>query len=630
MKPAGHPPVNMDVDQAKATGCADEPLPLGSLLWLASLGVGEYERFERSWFGANSHYIRTHSVSEEYCRGDVVEVFSKSSSSWREGMIITVDDCAETVKVEYANDNGALMHKVLEHNSEDLKMKKDEKIKTNKKRRKKNKNKTLHKVALSMLKPEDWMVLAVPTAVTLHESEQLLEPSAEPKRKLEPSPITDNAALKSYLSLVAINPRRGSVWGGKTITELQACQRRLAVGIALHSGDRSALRYLDYDVLAQMCQGPLHGIACFDRAGELPGHSPIADTSIGMSIGCHSEYNRRGQCYHPGTLVTLESSWSRWMDTQLGSKGGRHNIETNPPSTQSFVRVMAAVDVHGVEKDQLSQTLNRRTQGDEMTRADAVAFWKALHSTSRADEGCRKVKLKWHIDHYLPASSTDEKACLKRILHQGFHESVHVNINDAVDGTAEFSPDVVMEHLDCGSDVGWYTTATAHTLCVKLKYDALQKIQRPMMKIQWPLDAGISYRRLVRQRIVANEIVESELIYEILFLASAEHFRRCGVGTALVNKLKAMLRQDSVQPEGVSPFISKRSLCVSIKSESKAALSFWVSMGLMPCSEDEPSEKQIMDLMVPFADFTPVATTWAELSPRAPRRKTEAQALHHA
>ena len=45
-----------------------------------------------------------------------------------------------------------------------------------------------------------------------------------------------------------------------------------------------------------------------------------------------------------------------------------------------------------------------------------------------------------------------------------------------------------------------------------------------------------------------------------------------------------------------------------------------VSMGLMPCSEDEPSDKQIMDLMVPFADFTPVATTWAEVAPGAPRR----------
>eukprot|EP01043_Picozoa_sp_COSAG02_P090000 COSAG02_NODE_26910_length_621_cov_1.065134_1_plen_71_part_10 len=34
---------------------------------------------------------------------------------------------------------------------------------------------------------------------------------------------------ESYLSLVARCPRRGSVWGGQTITELQACQRRLAL-----------------------------------------------------------------------------------------------------------------------------------------------------------------------------------------------------------------------------------------------------------------------------------------------------------------------------------------------------------------------------------------------------------------
>ena len=44
--------------------------------------------------------------------------------------------------------------------------------------------------------------------------------------------------------------------------------------------------------------------------------------------------------------------------------------------------------------------------------------------------------------------------------------------------------------------------------------------------------------------------------------------------------------------------ILKRTLCVSIKSESKEALLFWKAMGLMPCSDEDVDEKQLLNLIV--------------------------------
>ena len=48
---------------------------------------------------------------------------------------------------------------------------------------------------------------------------------------------------ESYLSLVARCPRRGSVWGGQTITELQACQRRLALALGLCEDNKLLSRW---------------------------------------------------------------------------------------------------------------------------------------------------------------------------------------------------------------------------------------------------------------------------------------------------------------------------------------------------------------------------------------------------
>eukprot|EP01043_Picozoa_sp_COSAG02_P055873 COSAG02_NODE_6545_length_3503_cov_2.326968_1_plen_365_part_00 len=130
-----------------------------------------------------------------------------------------------------------------------------------------------------------------------------------------------------------------------------------------------------------------------------------------------------------------------------------------------------------------------------------------------------------------------------------------------------------------------------------------------------PVDAGISYRRLVRRHICRDQVVGSEVIYEVLFMASVPELKRFGIGTLLVNQLKHLLAGEQLEPqaceEGVSPM--KRSLCVSIKSASSEALSFWTAMGLCPVSTSDPAEKQLLDVMVSFADFTPVAASWADM-----------------
>lgn len=54
----------------------------------------------------------------------------------------------------------------------------------------------------------------------------------------------------------------------------------------------------------------------------------------------------------------------------------------------------------------------------------------------------------------------------------------------------------------------------------------------------------------------------------------------------------------------------QRTLCVSIKSNSAEALGFWTKMGLTPLDENEPREREIVNLMVPFADFCAVAVSF--------------------
>ena len=55
------------------------------------------------------------------------------------------------------------------------------------------------------------------------------------------------------------------------------------------------------------------------------------------------------------------------------------------------------------------------------------------------------------------------------------------------------------------------------------------------------------------------------------------------------------------------------------KSNSSEALAFWSSMGLSPIDGEEPTDRQIIDVMVPFADFCPVAASWEEENTRQRR-----------
>lgn len=719
----------------------------------------------------------------------------------------------------------------------------------------------------------------------------------------------------SYLSLVATNPRRGSVWGGETITELQACQRRLAVANALTADTQFCS--LDYDVLVRMCC-ELRGIICFDDGSSLAQQQPLHKPVVSFFEDDERDRRRRLRGARMGRtsgdtltnrskLIKLDSRWSRWAT--FGHKGSWQGEHEEPPSSENFARVMAAV----TGRPDAAEKMNKQLGGAKVLTEDhARAFARSLSSATHGlalsatrGHGRHTDRAKpQHVRCFLSVDSAEQKACIKHMLHDGFHESVHGNIDDAVDGVAEFSPEIVMEHLECGQESGTFTTATTHSLGLKLNNGAVDEIlvaehreqarrnerarkdrglsdasdsitlheiehgssaavnrcsgsfcsavcnrtqisasdlpslccealveasawseiylgvapstvlidglpedlpldgtlfdrcpgwlalrladgglwcgtdgsprqdnqllgdlnwkleaadgsgtvtsaaanassatadndgtgddggdcmllEAPMDMdgadfdflpdgataaldaalapfaqagdrvrleivpdahvlvistngheqgrlplppltlaalesgdLRWvvtmahqddavsisfpkgtlsppeqpeeaasrPLDAGISYRRLVRKHISEHAVVESELIYEVLFMASAPELKRLGIGTLLVDQLKHMLDGEAGaidDQESLEPAITKRSLCVSIKSESREALAFWASMGLMPAAEDDPSERQLVDLMVPFADFTPVAATWA--APKGRGRPGQAQ-----
>eukprot|EP01043_Picozoa_sp_COSAG02_P060728 COSAG02_NODE_8000_length_2753_cov_1.836096_2_plen_400_part_00 len=178
---------------------------------------------------------------------------------------------------------------------------------------------------------------------------------------------------------------------------------------------------------------------------------------------------------------------------------------------------------------------------------------------------------------------------------------------------------VPLPRATCMTDsLQWIVTMAQHGDSVRISFP--KSVRPPPEPVEQastvrPVDAGISYRRLVRRHICRDQVIGSEVIYEVLFMASASELKRFGIGTLLVNQLKHLLAGEKLEPqaceEGVSPM--KRSLCVSIKSASNEALSFWTAMGLCPVSTSDPVEKQLLDVMVPFADFTPVAASWANI-----------------
>ena len=190
-------------------------------------------------------------------------------------------------------------------------------------------------------------------------------------------------------------------------------------------------------------------------------------------------------CVNRDTSVRLESHWSRWAS--FGPKGMWEGHHEEPPSADTFSGILAAL--HG--QGQRRSTATQLTEGHAREFRQTVAAYASRHR--------EKVSVP-HVQRFFAARSAEEKRCLRGMLADGestaisplplissyksekslcgagFNEAVHGSIDDAVEGRAEFSPEAVLEHLQSGSDTGAFTTATAHTLCMKLKGDAVDQI----------------------------------------------------------------------------------------------------------------------------------------------------------
>lgn len=85
----------------------------------------------------------------------------------------------------------------------------------------------------------------------------------------------------------------------------------------------------------------------------------------------------------------------------------------------------------------------------------------------------------------------------------------------------------------------------------------------------------------------------SHSIYEVLFMATNSTCKKRGIGRAMVECLKRDLARHRCADRTLT-------LCVSLKSNSSEAASFWEAVGMQPVTDD-----RISDGMVGFDDFAP-------------------------
>ena len=178
------------------------------------------------------------------------------------------------------------------------------------------------------------------------------------------------------------------------------------------------------------------------------------------------------------------------------------------------------------------------------------------------------------------------------MLEYGFDASVAGSISAASRCEGAFAPlpPLPASHLEAVSALaGWRTVeCVTHALAAKEPWS-----QRTM-------DACVSFRRLLlRENALGVEVH----VYEVLFMAVHENAKRRGIASRLVSALRQRLLQEAAG--------APAALCVSIKSASAEARSFWMHAGLAkldgarapaPVSD---AEAAVVRAMVPFDDFTP-------------------------
>ena len=187
-------------------------------------------------------------------------------------------------------------------------------------------------------------------------------------------------------------------------------------------------------------------------------------------------------------FIKVHSRWARWA--AFGHKGQWFGGDEEPPSREAFLRVVAVQNSNSAD----SASAQKTQLGDAWDPTEGHARAVCDGFRSRGNDRRRSKVLPSHV-RFLSADSVVEKASLKVLLHDGFDASVHQNIDNAVDSVAEFSPEVVMEHLQQDADSGSYTTATSHTLALQLNKGSLEEIKAGEAQQQQQHEARLQRRR---------------------------------------------------------------------------------------------------------------------------------------
>lgn len=295
---------------------------------------------------------------------------------------------------------------------------------------------------------------------------------------VHPRQLVDLASL-SYLQVVALNPRRGAVWGGATLSDTETAQRLLALACVY---------------LPQPHDPPCDNRAAVEELVELlDNHDVLLGVLDRILASTTRSYNAlptaKGRLAGPppptaaqstGTvppsldIVPLPSKWSTWAS--FGPKGlmlGRGERAT--PSQVSYARVSAVRK--GRSADEAASAV------DDAAKPVVNGYGGTNHVLMRMfQRGTRRRSKEKKVHHsqveFMCATTTDQQRCLADILHAGFDPRVHGNINDAVQGRQEFSPEVVVEHLPPGESTGYFTTATTHNLCLKVESEVAEALRR--------------------------------------------------------------------------------------------------------------------------------------------------------
>ena len=214
--------------------------------------------------------------------------------------------------------------------------------------------------------------------------------------------------------------------------------------------------------------------------------------------------------------------------------------------------------------------------------AAAAAPVAAVAAAAAAAAAAPAGELAFGLELFPPRSAAQQQY-FEGMLEYGFDQSVVRSIRDAARREGAFAPPPRRHRRQ----VGWRTVECAtHALAAK----------EPGSRRH--MDACVSYRQLLLREGARGG---AELrVCEVLFMAVHKHAKRRGIASRLVGALRQRLLQEAAG--------APAALCVSLKSASAEARSFWAHAGLAQLDGARPApapDAAVVRAMVPFDDFCP-------------------------